>query len=207
MSATETAPAEQADDAGESGGMSERTARAILVAVLLLVMWGIVAALPETAYVIVGVLGTLAVQRARAWRAARRSDETNPWEPVPPDISGALRRLVGDDRGVLLTVLRDDLQLPDTKAARTLLAEAGIRVRSGVRTSAGNGPGVHADDIPPAPPLPDEGCWCRSDANANTNNGSERGGREGLRVERIGQSGYILRDPADSVRRHTVRRR
>jgi hypothetical protein len=177
----------------------------VLVVVLLGGIGGAVAVLPETAYVIVGVLGTVGVQRARAWRAARREQ---PAEPEPgPDVTAALRRLAADDRGVLLTRLRDDLGAPDTKTVRSLLAEAGVRVRSGVRTRAGNGPGVHADDIPTPPPAADDGCCCRSDANANDNNGAADAGREGLRVERIGQSGYILRDPADSVRRHKVRRR
>ena len=88
---------------------------------------------------------------------------------------------------------------------RKLLDTAGIPVRAGERTRAGYGPGVHTDDIPTPPPTPVEGCCCRSDANANTNSGAERGTEEGLRVERIGQSGYILRNPADTVRHHTVR--
>ena len=194
----------QASEVGdEPGGLSERAARLILLAVLLLAMWGIVAALPETAYVIVGVLGTIGAQRVRAWRTARRAKPAA--EESERDVVAALNRLVGDDRGVLLTRLRDDLGAADTKPVRTLLDTAGIPVRAGVRTRAGNGPGVHTDDIPTPPPTPVEGCCCRSDANANTNSGAERGTEEGLRVERIGQSGYILRNPADTVRHHTVR--
>ncbi|AKN71239.1 hypothetical protein QR97_16780 [Streptomyces sp. PBH53] len=184
--------------------MSERTARFVLLAVLLLAMWGIVAALPETAYVIIGVLGTLGVQRARAWRNARRTQPVVA-EEATPDVVAALHRLVGNDRGVLLTRLRDDLGAADTKTVRALLDAAGIPIRAGVRTRAGNGPGVHTDDIPTPPPAPVDGCCCSSDANTNANSGSERGAEEGLRVERIGQSGYILRDPADTVRHHTVR--
>lgn len=199
----ETEPSEQAADAGESAGMSERTARLVLLAVVLLAMWGIVAVLPETAYTVVGVLGTLGVQRARAWREGR--SHTDGEEPPRPDVGAALRRLVGDDRGVLLTRLRDDLGVPDTKTVRALLDEAGVRVRAGVRTAGGNGPGVHADDIPAPPPGADEGCCCRSDANANANNAAGEGAGEGLRVERIGQSGYIIRDPADLIRHHEVR--
>ncbi|MET8765491.1 hypothetical protein [Streptomyces sp. NPDC004658] len=186
--------------------MSERTARLILSAVAVLVMWGIVATVPEMAYVVVGIIATLGWQKAAAWRAGRRQpDGEGERQAEPPDVGAALRRLVGDDRGVLLTRLRDDLGAADTKAVRALLDSAGIRVRAGVRTAAGNGPGVHADDIPPAPPTPEDGCCCRSGANANGNNESGTSGREGLRVERIGQSGYILRDPADQVRHHQVR--
>ncbi|MFD8251922.1 hypothetical protein [Streptomyces werraensis] len=200
---SEAQPASPATEGEEPGGMSERAARLILLAVLLLAMWGIVAALPETAYVVVGVLGTLGVQRARAWRAQRREE---PDEEQPrPDVGAALRRLVGDGRGVLLTRLRDDLGAPDTKTVRQLLEAAGIPVRAGVRTGAGNGPGVHVDDIPAPPPADGDGCCCRSDANANANNGAGGTGGEGLRVEHIGQSAYILRDPADAVRHHPVR--
>lgn len=183
--------------------MSDRAARLVLLAVACLAMWGIVAVLPETAYVVVGVLGTVGVQRARAWWVGRRQA---PAEDEPRlDVAAALRRLVGDDRGVLLTRLRDDLGVADTKAVRALLDEAGVRVRSGVRTRAGNGPGVHQEDIPAPPPAHDEGCCCRSGANANGNNAAGGEGEEGLRVERIGQSGYVVRDPADTIRHHQVR--
>jgi hypothetical protein len=205
MSATEAEPAEQAAEAGEPDGMSERAARLVLLAVLLLAMWGIVVALPETAYVVIGVLATLGWQRVQAWRAGRREDTAPDAKEPGPDVTAALHRLVGDDRGVLLTRLREDLGAADTKTVRALLDEAGIRVRAGVRTRAGNGPGVHADDIPAPPPTPDDGCCCRSDANANANNGPEGEGQEGLRKEHIGQSARIWRDPAEPARHHTVR--
>jgi hypothetical protein len=197
---TETEPAE----VGERGEMSERAARLVLLVVLLLAMWGIVAALPESAYVVIGVLATLGVQRVQAWRAGRREKSADDEEPGP-DVTAALHRLVGDDRGVLLTRLRDDLGAADTKTVRALLDEAGVRVRAGVRTRAGNGPGVHADDIPAPPPTSEDGCCCRSDANANANNGHGGEPGEGLRVERIGQSARIWRDPAEPARHHTAR--
>ncbi|MDI9836252.1 hypothetical protein [Streptomyces sp. KAU_LT] len=97
--------------------------------------------------------------------------------PAPPsreDIATALHGLVGEGRGVLLTTLRQALDLPDTRAVRELLDGAGIRVRAGVRTVAGNGPGVHTSDFPPLP-SPQEGgsdlrCWPTANANnaANT---------------------------------------
>ncbi|WP_452536595.1 hypothetical protein [Paenibacillus chitinolyticus] len=71
MSTTDT---EQPLVEAEAGGMSERTARLVLVAVLLLAMWGVVAAVPETAYVVVGVLLCLAWQRATRWFARRRQE-------------------------------------------------------------------------------------------------------------------------------------
>lgn len=203
MSAAEAeAPA---TEAGEESPVGERVARLILLAVLLLAMWGIVAALPEMAYVVIGVLGTLGVQRVQAWRAGRHEETTAEEEQQGPDVTAALHRLIGDDRGVLLTRLREDLGVADTKTVRALLDEAGVRVRAGVRTQAGNGPGVHVDDLPSPPPTPEGGCCCRSDANTNANNGPEGESQEGLRVEHIGQSAYIVRDPAEAVRHHTVR--
>ncbi|MFI1287443.1 hypothetical protein ACH4VM_02845 [Streptomyces sp. NPDC020792] len=194
----------------EPGGMSERTARLILAAVLLLAMWGIVAAVPETAYIVVGVLLCLAWQRAAGWLARRRQDdEDGPAAEEAPDVAAALRRLVGDDNGVLLTALRDHLKLPGTKAVRGLLDAAGIRVRAGVRTRMGNGPGVHQDDIPAPSPTEsgahDPGCCCRSGNNTNANNAPEDPSQKGLRVEPIGHAGAIVRDPADATRHHQVR--
>jgi hypothetical protein len=188
----EAAEAQQADDAGEPGepeGMSERTAKLILTLILLGAIWAIVVVLPETAYIVTGVLAALGWQKAQAWRqertdAAGGQDEK---KAPPPDVGEALRRLVGDDNGVLLTRLRDDLQLPNTKAVKALLDAEDIPHKA-VRTRAGNGPAVHVKDIPPAPsPATDphgDGCCCRSDGNNNTDNGPTGDGEKGFRVER-----------------------
>ncbi|MFB8419003.1 hypothetical protein ACFC63_26215, partial [Streptomyces albidoflavus] len=204
MSTTDT---EQPLVEAEAGGMSERTARLVLVAVLLLAMWGVVAAVPETAYVVVGVLLCLAWQRATRWFARRRQDdEDEPAAEEAPDVAAALRTLSGDGRHVLLTELQKAVGAPDTKAVRTLLKAAGIRVRSGVRTPAGNGPGIHQDDIPaPSPAESDahsDACCCRSGNNTNANNAPEDPSQKGLRVEPIGLAGAVVRDPADAARRH-----
>jgi hypothetical protein len=194
------------DEAGEPGGMSERTARAVLVAVACGAMWGIVAVVPEAAYVVVGVFGCLGWQKARAWvvrRSGAEPDEDQAAEE--PDVVGALQHLGCGGQHVLLTELRDELGLANTKAVRALLGDHGVRVREGVRAPAGNGPGVHRDDIPtPSPDRHSEGCCCTSDANTNANNGSREGPGEGLRVERIGTDGYIVYDPAEAVRHHRV---
>lgn len=208
MSTADAEP-EQAAEPGEPGGMSERTARWILTAVVLLAMWGIVAAVPETAYIVVGILVCLGWQRARAWLAGRRETaEDEPDEEPGPDVAQALRALSGTGEHVLLTQLQKRLGVPDTKAVRALLKTAGIRVRSGVRTPAGNGPGVHRDDVPAPSPAEGEphsdGCCCRSGNNANANNGGGDPSQKGLRVEPIGQAGAVVRDPSDAVRHHTV---
>ncbi|MGW4728878.1 hypothetical protein ACWEQC_06805 [Streptomyces shenzhenensis] len=196
-----------AGEPGEPGQMSERTARAILTAVALLVMWAIVAVVPYTAYVAVGVLGTLIWQRTRARWARRGADEETDQAPAP-DVTAALRRLVGDDKGVLLTALRDDLKLPDTKVVKQLLDAAGIPWKA-VRTREGNGPAVHRDAIPPAAPSPianahGSGCCCRSDDNDNTNNSGEGTPREGIRVERT-DGELIIRDLYSSDRHGSAR--
>ncbi|SDM46842.1 hypothetical protein SAMN04487981_101619 [Streptomyces sp. cf386] len=187
--------AEEAEPAGESDGMSERAARVILALVAGLAVWGLVAAFPEIAYVIVGILGTHGWQKARHWTTRRHDDQAAAEEETPPDVGEALRRLVGDDKGVLLTTLRADLKLPDTKAVKALLKAEGIPWKA-VRTGEGNGPAVHRDAIPPAPSPPaaephGEGCCCRSDDNANSNNGDGEASGEGIRVQAIGDAGYL----------------
>jgi len=200
-------PETDTEDPGEPGGMSERTAKAVLLIVALLVMWGIVAALPEAAYVVVGVLGSLAWQKARArWGKRTDTDGEDGAQAAQPDVGEALRRLVGDDKGVLLTALRDDLKLPNTKAVKALLDAEDIPWKA-VRTREGNGPAVHRDAIPPAPSSVTadahaDGCCCRSSANANTNNGQADSSQEGFRVVPIGTDGRII---YDRVQHHTVR--
>ncbi|MFF4146960.1 hypothetical protein ACFY0A_37805 [Streptomyces sp. NPDC001698] len=109
--------------------------------------------------------------------------------PEPPSlevVTRALHALVGEGRGVLLTTLRQHLGLADTRAVRGVLDGAGIRVRPGVRTAAGNGPGVHRQDFPPclsaSGPAQESPLLQVNGANANANN-TERGAREGLRVD------------------------
>ncbi|MDH6226227.1 hypothetical protein [Streptomyces sp. MJP52] len=115
-----------------------------------------------------------------------------------PDVATLLHELVGDDRGVLLTRIQQALALPDTRAVRTLLDEAGIPTRKGVRTAAGNGPGVHRADLPPLPQpgAPVGVVAAGQTANTNTNNAPT--------VEQVGSGGVIVRDPADTRRHHTI---
>lgn len=125
----------------------------------------------------------------------------------PADTLDLVRELIGDRRGVLLTGIRAQLQeeLPDRQwtpqDVRALLDEAGIRVRAGVRVrDVGNGPGVHRDDLPPLPsPAPEEAqvgvVDAGQDANTNPNN---------IEVDEFGAGGYVLRDPVDHHRHHTI---
>lgn len=187
--------------------MSERTAKAIVLVVAAGALVGVVIAFPYVAYFVAGILTCRAWDKARARHARRTHEEPAEEESAEDvDIVDVLQQL---DRSMLLTELRDDLELPDTKAVKALLGAASIPWRAGVRTSAGNGPGVHKDDIPASSPVVGdthgERCCCRSDANANTNNADEEQPEEGLRVQRIGSDGYILYDPKDTVRHHRVK--
>ncbi|MFG2747216.1 hypothetical protein ACGFY0_45175, partial [Streptomyces chartreusis] len=157
---------------------------------------------PETAYYSAGLLTATGVRKARTWVAGRRgADAVEPDEEQPVDIVAVLQEIGWDGSHVLLTRLADTAGLPDTKAARALLAEAGVPVRAGVRTLSGNGPGVHASDIPRIEAAPSRRCLCRSDANANANNAAGEGPEKGFRVETTGQAGVTVYDLADD--RHT----
>ncbi|MEU6032018.1 hypothetical protein ABZ825_34295 [Streptomyces tauricus] len=141
-------------------------------AVIVVGAWRLVFVFPEVAYIVVGSIGTIGVQKVSAWRVARKKgEETEVSELSTPDVGEELRRLVGD--GILLTQLQRDLKLPNTKAVKALLEDEGIEWKAGVRTAKGNGPGVHKTAIPSAPSPADnshgDGCCCRSGANANTN--------------------------------------
>lgn len=203
----EAHPAEPTELGDEPSKLAGGCVAVVLVGGPLL---GAVMVLPETAYVVVGVLGTVGVRKARSWAAARRDRAgAAVGSDAEVDIVEPLRELAADGDHVLLTRLQKAAGLPDTKAVRALLDAAGVRVRAGVRTPAGNGPGVHQDDIPPLL-SPEQGpssrrCLCSSGANANTNNGPAADLREGLRVETIGQAGTVVHDPAEAHRHHAVR--
>ncbi|WP_405554311.1 hypothetical protein [Streptomyces sp. NBC_01171] len=194
--------------AGESEEGSDRGVRVAAVVVALVIVWRLVVVFPYVAYVIVGVLVCLGWQRAGGWLARRRTPAAEEEQAAEqPDVGAALRRLVGDDNGVLLTRLRDDLKLPDTKVVKRLLDDAGVSWKA-VRTPRGNGPGVHVKDIPaaPSPASADahgDGCCCRSGDNANSDNADGEGPREGVRVDRT--LGFTrLFDPGDAARFHKI---
>ncbi|MFD7884077.1 hypothetical protein ACFV3N_16760 [Streptomyces bauhiniae] len=194
--------------AGESGEESSLGARVVTVVVMLVILWRLIVVFPYVAYVIVGVLGCLSWQRASGWLARRRTPVTEEeQEAEQPNVAAALRDLVGDDRAVLLTVLRDHLRLPDTKAVKALLDAEGIPWKPS-RTREGNGPAVRKEAIPPAPSLDASdthggGCCCRSGDNDNDNNTGGGGSREGVRVVRS-QTGVTIYDLADTERHHKI---
>lgn len=198
----------------EAGGEDDQPSRiaggcvmAILAGVALLLLKAVITVAPYTAYFVAGVLVCLAWQKAEAWLRKRRGEPAEgEQEEAKPDVAEALRRLIGDDKGVLLTRLRDDLKLPDTKAVKSLLNEAGIPWKPS-RTREGNGPAVRKEAIPPAPSptvgdAHGDGC-CRSGDNGNDNNGGGEEGGKGVRVKRT-NGGLIIYDLADEHRHHRV---
>lgn len=109
--------------------------------------------------------------------------EEAPLSPSPEAVIRALHHLFAGGSGVLHTALAQHLGLADTRAAKRVLDEAGIPHRQGVRTPAGNGPGIHHQDFPPLPLAQGSPQGARvvpgQDANANTNNAANAPG-EGL---------------------------
>lgn len=185
--------------AGEPEG-SSRAAGGCVLLVALGAAGGVVYAVPELGYTVAGALAVIGGRKARTWAAGRRehTDEPAADEQEPIDIVAALQQLGEGGQHVRLTQLQEAAGLPDTKAVRALLDEAGIPIRTGVRAGGKNGPGVHADDIPT--PLPKSGtpsvaCVCAGHAaNTNANNDGEEGPEEGPRVVRT-DTGAIYYDP------------
>ncbi|MGW0869928.1 hypothetical protein ACWD3Z_05480 [Streptomyces sp. NPDC002740] len=197
-------PEETPEEAVGEDDEPSRSTLAVLVVLGAVTAWRIIVAFPEVAYTVVGILSTLGWQKGRAWLSGRQKDEGEDVAEVEqPDVGAALRRLIGDDKGVLLTRLRDDLKLPDTKAVKALLEAEGIGWKA-VRTRDGNGPAVPVAAIPaaPSPVAPachGDGCCCRSDDNGNSNNDAGEGPGEGIRVERT-DGGLLIYDLADGHR-------
>lgn len=141
------------------------------------------------------------IHRAVPGETSDEPPEEDPPQPDPQDVVDLVRDVIGSDNGALLTGLCRPLHAGGTRAVREVLASAGIRVREGVRTAAGNGPGVHRDDVPPALPssaaAPAGPVLAGEPANTNTNNTLRVQSREGM---------TIISDPADRHRTHTLKK-
>ncbi len=190
MSAEGTIEAEP-EAAGESGGMSERTAKAVLVVVACGAMWGIVAAVPETAYFVAGIIACKGCQKARGWivgRGAEAEPETD--ELTEEEFVETLHELAAPN--VFLADLAAAFGLSPAEA-RALLEERRIRVRRAVRNGNDTGVGVHRDDLPPLPqPLsgtPERGVDLHNQQPT---------------VESIGLAGVVVKDGSEVSRSHRV---
>ena len=194
MSADEPEQVES-EGPGESGGMSERTAKILLLVVACGAMWGIVAVAPWVAYVVAGILLDRAWLKARGWIVRRRgTDDDTEDEPENehPDETAveALHRLANPH--VFLADFAE-AQGFSMEIARAVLEAFGMRVRRAVRNGDSTGVGVHRDDLPPLPRPSREAPETPVDQGQPTN-------QQGLRVEPIGLSGTVTYDPADVVR-------
>jgi hypothetical protein len=174
----------------------------VLAGVVVLVLRVVVTVAPYSAYFVAGVLVCLGWQRVAGWLRRRRENREEAADQEEPDVVEALQHLGRNGDHVLLTQLRKRCGAADTKAVRKLLKAEKIRVRGGVRTPAGNGPGVHQDDIP-APPLveaaPSEsGCSCRPGPTTPTPTTT------GTTVEPIGLAGMVVKDGSEAARQHHV---
>ncbi|MFJ6566239.1 hypothetical protein ACIQNU_02375 [Streptomyces sp. NPDC091292] len=178
--------------------MSERTARVILVVIVCGVMWGIVAAFPWVAYVIVGVLGTLGCQALSRWTGRRRESGAAPEDAVPEPISAldiveALHEVSAPH--AFLADLAAALDVPK-ETARALVENLGIRVRRAVRNGDDTAVGVHRDDLPPLPRLSPEDPETGVDQGQPTN--------QRVTVEELGLAGRLVKDGSETTRRHRV---
>jgi hypothetical protein len=205
--------AEEHPEAEDKQATHNRAAAGCLAVIGITFAGTIVYVVPESGYFVAGLTITTVARKARyAWLNRGSGPDEDETEPV--DIVAVLQELGADGQHVLLTRLADEAGLPDTKTARGLLGEASIRVRA-VRALDGegverNGPGIHRDDIPtplPASGAPSGGCVCAGHAaNANTNNGAEKGPEKGFRVEHTGQAGITVYDLSEThSRRHTAK--
>jgi hypothetical protein len=172
----------------------------VLAGITVLLLRVIVTVAPYSAYFVAGVLVTVGWQRAAGWLRRRREDRGEPEDEEELDVVEALQYLGRNGDHVLLTQLRKRLGAKDTKAVRKLLKAEKIRVRPGVRAPAGNGPGVHREDIPAPPPrtaAPSVApCSCRSATTPTPT--------AGITTEPIGLAGIVVKDGSEVTRQHRV---
>jgi hypothetical protein len=94
-----------------------------------------------------------------------------------------------------------------TDAVRAAAAGMGWPVKDVRMAGRSSTAGLRADEAPPLPPTaPSDGVvGAGQPADDNDDDTSREGVREGVWKEPIGQSAFILRDPAETVRHHSVR--
>lgn len=214
----EAAEAEADDDAGESEGMSERTAKFLLLAVLLLAMWGIIAAAPWAAYVVVGILLDRGWLKVRDWQAQRRDDEPDEeqqdaeeaevdavetWRvPTFHELCESLAR-VGTPHAHVAVLAHDLGTTPER--VREALDACGVRVEAVRMQGRGSSTGVKGDALPAPRPTPGGVVDAGQPANNDNNNATPVEPEKGFRVETIGQGGTVVHDPADAIRHHQTK--
>lgn len=180
------AAVEQLEPAGEPGGMSERTAKVVLLAILMGAIWGIVAVLPETAYFVTGILACRGWQKAHNWITERGSSDGDTDEPdyvleVENEAQLTREQLVQALHTIgaphaHTSALAEHLGTTSERV-RDALDEAGITRSGGVRMKGRKvavSPGVKREDFPPLPsPTQDGPVEGVLTSNNNSNNAFE----------------------------------
>lgn len=210
------APAAEVEPAGEPRQMSERTARIILVVVACGVMWGLVAAFPWVAYVVVGIIADRGWLKVRGWIVRRHADDeaaepeaeatvvgaAETWRvPTFHELCESLAR-VGTPHAHVAVLAHDLGTTPER--VREALNACGVRVEAVRMQGRGSSTGVKGDALPALRPSPGGVVGAGQPANNDNNNADSPSPEEGVRVEPIGLSGTVTYHPADAVRRHRV---
>ncbi|TMU98083.1 hypothetical protein [Streptomyces sp. DASNCL29] len=132
-----------------------------------------------------------------------------PARPAPPTLA-QLRAAVAEigTPHAHVAVLAEHLGTT-ADLVREGLVVAGIPVDAVRMKGRGSSTGVRAEDLPPpsgsSSAAPEGVVGTGQSANNDNNNAPTDPAEKGLRVERIGQSGMVMRDPAETVsRRHAV---
>lgn len=217
----EAAEVEETDDVGESGesaGMSERTAKLLLLVVLLLAMWGIIAAAPWVAYVVVGILLDRGWLKVRDWQAQRRGDDPDEGEqgteetavgaaetwrvPTFHELCESLAR-VGTPHAHIAVLAHDLGTTPER--VREALDACGVQVEAVRMQGRGSSTGVKGDALPSPRPAPGGVVAAGQPANNDNNNAPPAEPEKGFRVEAIGQGGTVVHDPSDVTRHHQTK--
>ncbi|MEE4598239.1 hypothetical protein V2J94_41460 [Streptomyces sp. DSM 41524] len=137
--------------------------------------------------------------------AGAEQASAGPWEPALPHLRIALAR-VGTPHAHLAVLAADLGTTPER--VREALEKWGIPIEAVRMQGRGTSTGVKGGGaVHPALVLrpEDEAVVAAGQPRNNNNNAQDRPAEKGLRVERIGQSGAIIRDPAEAVsRRHAV---
>jgi hypothetical protein len=222
MSATgepevEADDAEEPGESGEPDGMSERTAKIVMLVVGLLAMWGIVAVLPETAYFVAGIMACRGWEKARGWIGRRGEDEASEPEPeadetvvgaaetwrVPTfhELCESLAR-VGTPHAHIAVLAHDLGTTPER--VREALDACGVQVEAVRMQGRGSSTGVKGDALPTPRSTLGGVVGAGQPANNDNDNASATTPEKGLRVEAIGQAGTVIHNPADAVRHHEI---
>jgi hypothetical protein len=207
----------ESEEPGESDGMSERTAKIVLLTVGLLAMWGIVAVLPETAYFVAGIMACRGWQKARGWIGRHGEDEASEPEPEADEtVAGAAETWrvptfhelceslarVGTPHAHIAVLAHDLGTTPER--VREALDACGVQVEAVRMQGRGSSTGVKGDALPT--PRSTLGGVVGAGQPANNDNNNDPGdpSEKGLRVQPIGQAGTLINNPADAVRHHQV---